>query len=156
MATVQSVSVNGVDIVATTLDSPVHDVKSALVIDNHQIALSRITSPSELPTEEFIESAAPKTFTLRQVSSHKTSDDLWIVIDNEVYDVTKFQKDHPGGSKVIAGVAGKDATKKFDKYHRRGLLQKYKKDLVIGVIGLEQPREAQKTGLFGKFGLKKK
>lgn len=31
-----------------------------------------------------------------QVAAHNKSDSLWIVIDEDVYDVTKFQDDHPG------------------------------------------------------------
>ena len=34
-------------------------------------------------------------------SQHNTEDDLWIVIDSKVYDVTKFQKFHPGGRNVL-------------------------------------------------------
>lgn len=37
-----------------------------------------------------------KTFTQADVASHKTTDSLWITIDGDVYDLTKFQDDHPG------------------------------------------------------------
>lgn len=42
---------------------------------------------------------------------------MWIVIDNNVYDLTKFQEIHPGGKKILARVAGSDASKQFHKYH---------------------------------------
>jgi len=45
--------------------------------------------------------AAKRTFTLAEVAKHNTEDDLWIVIDSKVYDVTKFQKFHPGGRNVL-------------------------------------------------------
>ena len=35
---------------------------------------------------------------------------------------------------VIRGVAGKDATKTFDKHHRRGILEPYKPKYQIGVL----------------------
>ena len=58
---------------------------------------------------------------------------------------------------VLFGVAGKDATKKFDKYHRRYLLEKYKPELRIGVIGSDQAAAGAgskpKRGFLGKFGM---
>lgn len=37
-----------------------------------------------------------KTFTAADVAAHKTPQDLYIIVDGDVYDVTKFQEDHPG------------------------------------------------------------
>lgn len=39
-----------------------------------------------------------KTFSKDDVASHAKGDSLWIVIDEDVYDVTKFQDEHPGKS----------------------------------------------------------
>jgi len=37
-----------------------------------------------------------KTFTQSDVASHNSANSLWITIDGDVYDLTKFQDDHPG------------------------------------------------------------
>jgi hypothetical protein len=37
-----------------------------------------------------------KTFTTGDVAAHNKTDDLFIIIDGDVYDLTKFQDDHPG------------------------------------------------------------
>jgi cytochrome b involved in lipid metabolism len=37
-----------------------------------------------------------QTVSKEQVAAHNKSDSLWIVIDEDVYDVTKFQDEHPG------------------------------------------------------------
>ncbi len=37
-----------------------------------------------------------KTFSEGEVASHNKPGSLWIVIDGDVYDLTKFQEDHPG------------------------------------------------------------
>ncbi|KAJ5128800.1 Cytochrome b5 [Penicillium atrosanguineum] len=58
-----------------------------------------------------------KTFSKDDVASHGKGDSLWIVIDEDVYDVSKFQDEHPGGKKILQRVAGKDASKQFWKYH---------------------------------------
>lgn len=57
-----------------------------------------------------------QTFTPAEVAAHKTADKgLYIIIDNSVFDVTKFVDEHPGGAKILKRVAGKDATKQFWK-----------------------------------------
>jgi cytochrome b involved in lipid metabolism len=37
-----------------------------------------------------------KTFSTSDVAAHNKGDDLYIIIDGDVYDLTKFQDDHPG------------------------------------------------------------
>jgi hypothetical protein len=37
-----------------------------------------------------------KTFSQSDVASHNKSDNLWVVIDEDIYDLTKFQDEHPG------------------------------------------------------------
>jgi cytochrome b involved in lipid metabolism len=39
-----------------------------------------------------------QTYSQADVSSHNKADSLWIVVDGDVYDLTKFQEDHPGMS----------------------------------------------------------
>jgi len=39
-----------------------------------------------------------KTFAKEEVASHNKSDSLWIIVDGDVYDLTKFQDEHPGMS----------------------------------------------------------
>lgn len=57
-----------------------------------------------------------KTFTVKEVAEHKSADKgLYIIVDNGVYDVTNFINEHPGGSKILQRVAGKDASKQFWK-----------------------------------------
>lgn len=102
-----------------------------------------------------------------EISKHSSADDLWIIIDGAVYDVSKFINEHPGGPKstfpttpsphpvfciprpfresklcsciysanlVLLTVAGKDATKKFRKYHRDSILNRYKERLRVGSV----------------------
>lgn len=54
-------------------------------------------------------------YTLEEVQKHNTPDDVWIVIHNKIYDVTKYLEDHPGGSAILIEVAGTDATEAFEE-----------------------------------------
>eukprot|EP00929_Paragymnodinium_shiwhaense_P084224 TRINITY_DN45014_c0_g4_i1.p1 TRINITY_DN45014_c0_g4~~TRINITY_DN45014_c0_g4_i1.p1 ORF type:complete len:517 (+),score=91.66 TRINITY_DN45014_c0_g4_i1:76-1626(+) len=66
-----------------------------------------------------------QTFTKDDVAKHCTADDLWIIVDGDVYDVTKFAKLHPGGRQALLDVAGRDATEHFYALHRAEVLEKY-------------------------------
>lgn len=51
------------------------------------------------------------------VQEHRSADSCWVVLYGEVYDVTNFLSDHPGGSKIILKLAGQDATEEYDPVH---------------------------------------
>jgi cytochrome b involved in lipid metabolism len=64
-------------------------------------------------------------YTTKQVAEHsKPEQGLWIIVDSDIYDITKFVDEHPGGAKILKRVAGKDASKQFWKVryalHPRG------------------------------------
>jgi len=60
-----------------------------------------------------------KSFTIDDVEGHDVEEDMWIVIEGKVYDVTEYLEKHPGGSGVICEVAGADATEEYnDAGHR--------------------------------------
>lgn len=40
-----------------------------------------------------------KTYTTAEVAQHNKEDDFWLIIKDEVWNMTEFQEDHPGGSK---------------------------------------------------------
>lgn len=49
-----------------------------------------------------------------EVKKHNTRKSLWIVINNEVYDVTSYLNEHPGGEDPLLEAAGQDATRAFE------------------------------------------
>jgi alkylation response protein AidB-like acyl-CoA dehydrogenase/predicted heme/steroid binding protein len=84
-----------------------------------------------------------KTFTTSDVTSHNKPDDLYIIVDGDVYDLTTFQDDHPGGKKILQRVAGKDASKQFWKYHNESILKKYKAQLQVGSLDTKPKPESK-------------
>lgn len=68
-----------------------------------------------------------------EVKKHITHDDLWFVIDNEVYDVTKFKR-HPGQFQILLANGGKDATQAFININHSDKAKKMMKSFKIGAI----------------------
>ncbi|KAK3670631.1 hypothetical protein LTR78_009466 [Recurvomyces mirabilis] len=63
-----------------------------------------------------------------------TRQGLYIIIDNDVYEMGGFVDEHPGGAKILKRVGGKDASKQFWKYHNESVLKKYQARLKIGEL----------------------
>ncbi|GAA6010742.1 hypothetical protein JCM11491_002925 [Sporobolomyces phaffii] len=77
-----------------------------------------------------------KHYTLDQVQQHNSVDKrALVVIDQQVYDVTEFLDEHPGGKKVLLNAAGTDASDKFWQFHNKSVLEKVAKPLLVGTIG---------------------
>ncbi|PGH22958.1 hypothetical protein AJ80_03007 [Polytolypa hystricis UAMH7299] len=58
-----------------------------------------------------------KRLSARQIATHNNQSNCWIVVDNQVWDVTDFVSEHPGGAGIILKNAGRDATKAFSDVH---------------------------------------
>lgn len=54
-----------------------------------------------------------KTLSSREVSKHNKIDDCWMVVNDKVYDITKYLPYHPGGINIILRYCGKDGTNAF-------------------------------------------
>ncbi|GAB7354803.1 hypothetical protein MBLNU459_g5195t1 [Dothideomycetes sp. NU459] len=64
-----------------------------------------------------------KTYTYEEVQQHRSAESCWVVLYGNVYDVTSFVPEHPGGSKIILQLAGQDATEEYDPIHPPGTLE---------------------------------
>lgn len=45
-----------------------------------------------------------QSFSTADVAKHNKPDDLYIVVDEDVYDLTKFADEHPGGKKSMSSL----------------------------------------------------
>ena len=92
-----------------------------------------------------LQAASQGLIPFSEVEKHNTPDDLWVVIDGKVYDLTEVRllsarsfrlstsyltanvqfahSGHPGGSAPIHRVAGKDATAIFQPLHPPGTIE---------------------------------
>ena len=79
-------------------------------------------------------SSGEKMYTMDEVAAHNKKDNIWVVIDGQVLDVTTFLPDHPGGEKAILLYAGRDATEEFNMLHDPKVIPRYAPDSVIGRV----------------------
>ncbi|KAL4889030.1 FMN-dependent dehydrogenase-domain-containing protein [Aspergillus ambiguus] len=64
-----------------------------------------------------------KLLSTQEISRHNSPETCWIVVDNQVWDVTDFLDEHPGGSGIILKYAGRDATQPYSEVHTPGVLK---------------------------------
>ncbi|KAF8333154.1 FMN-dependent dehydrogenase-domain-containing protein [Cantharellus anzutake] len=60
-----------------------------------------------------------------EVSIHNSRLSCWIIVSGNVYDVTDFLDEHPGGSATILRYAGRDATAEYQPIHSPTTLRDY-------------------------------
>jgi len=51
-----------------------------------------------------------QVYTWDDIRQHDSANEKWIVINNDVYNITDWAKHHPGGFRIISHYAGQDAT----------------------------------------------
>ncbi|KAI3948289.1 hypothetical protein MKW92_004398 [Papaver armeniacum] len=56
-------------------------------------------------------------YSISEVKKQNSADSAWIIVHGNVYDCTRFLKDHPGGADSILINAGTDCTEEFDAIH---------------------------------------
>ncbi|CAG8462371.1 12566_t:CDS:10 [Ambispora leptoticha] len=75
-----------------------------------------------------------KKFTWEELAKHNTPEDAFIAIRGNVYDITKFIKNHPGGEDILLLAIGKDATQAFETYHELGKPDIILKKYYVGIL----------------------
>lgn len=66
--------------------------------------------------------AEDRSISVEEISKHNSSDDCWLAIDNEIWDLTEFAPQHPGGAQIILKYAGRDATQPYSEIHSPSVL----------------------------------
>lgn len=87
---------------------------------------------------------ATKKFSREQVSKYNSKTESVFIIDNVVYDISKFLDEHPGGHEVLLNQVGKDASEDFEDVGHSIDAKELMKKYVVGEVVEEEHIERQK------------
>ena len=76
------------------------------------------------------------TIALSEVALHAAADDCWSVVNGNVYDLTQWINEHPGGSGPVESMCGIDASTPFNNQHNgQGKPEAELASFQIGTVG---------------------
>nr|XP_032518356.1 cytochrome b5-like isoform X3 [Danaus plexippus plexippus] len=79
-----------------------------------------------------------RQITIEEVKKHKRKNSVWMIIHDDVYDVTRFLNEHPGGEDTLLEYAGKDGTQAFEDVHHSEDAREIMKKFKIGTLPPDQ------------------
>lgn len=80
-----------------------------------------------------------------EVAKHNSEESCYVIVHGQVYDVTEFLPEHPGGKKIILKYAGKDATEEYDPIHPPGTLEEnLPKEKCLGKVDMSTVKKEEK------------
>ncbi|KAJ5930793.1 hypothetical protein N7466_006286 [Penicillium verhagenii] len=91
------------------------------------------TETKELQAQWPVETELPE-YTLKEVATHNTKGDTWIVIHGQVFDITEYLQDHPGGAEVLVDTAGTDATAAYEDVGHSEDAREIMQPYLVGVL----------------------
>ncbi len=74
------------------------------------IVSTKVTKSTPAPIQPIV--TEQKAYTMQEVAAHNNENDCWMIINNNIYDVTTYLAEHPGGNGIVA-LCGQDATAGF-------------------------------------------
>jgi len=110
-----------------------------------QTSEGKLVSSAPGDSKPLSSSSGGKAFSMEDVAKHNKKDDIWVVVNGQVLDVTNFLPDHPGGEKAILLYAGRDATEEFNMLHDPKVCPSTSKtcpDYVLNIYNKVIPRYA--------------
>jgi len=85
-------------------------------------------------------------YTLEDVGKHNEKGSPWVIIHDNVYDMTNFLDEHPGGEEVLLDVAGTVATEQFEDVGHSTDARTLLKEYLIGELVEEDKQNTTDTG----------
>mmetsp|Transcript_539 Transcript_539/g.536 ORF Transcript_539/g.536 Transcript_539/m.536 type:complete len:454 (+) Transcript_539:1-1362(+) len=112
----------------------IHEGGTLVVKNDFRLQFKKYVRGEKIEPKSKVPKFEPE-YTQEEVARHHTLEDLWVIMDGGVYDITKYAEiqgkgGHPGGSEILVAYGGADVTAEFDfishsKFARR-LLSRYR------------------------------
>ncbi|KAF2647289.1 hypothetical protein K491DRAFT_699725 [Lophiostoma macrostomum CBS 122681] len=117
------------------------DSKDKLASDQqnrvHIEDISTLQTPKHLqcPTLPFVSTSTPNAdlpfLPATAITASPTHNQLYIVIDNIVYNCSSFVDEHPGGGQVIESFRAQDCSWQFWRFHSKDVMQAWGQPLRV-------------------------
>ena len=75
-------------------------------------------------------------YELDEIIKHNIKNDLWIIINKKVYNITSFVKKHPGDEKMFIRYTGEDLDQYFKMFKREHNTKEIKLQMKLLCIGV--------------------
>jgi cytochrome b involved in lipid metabolism len=83
-----------------------------------------------------INPAGTISLTNSEIKTHSSRSDCWSIVNANVYNLTSYVKNHPGGASVIENICGKDGSKAFVNQHNtQGKPNNVLSSFLLGPVG---------------------
>lgn len=97
---------------------PLPDLDAEAPDDEAVVTPAPTPSPTPAPTPTPpAPSPKPSGYTMAEVRTHASATSCWTAIAGNVYDLTSWIAQHPGGKNAILRLCGTDGTAAFNKEH---------------------------------------
>ena len=106
--------------------------------------LPLMIAPEASPTVHCLREAPPKHISLDELRRHTNRSSCWVVYGGNVYDVTSFLTQHPGGMDAVLFAAGQDLETFWAQYtvhYRKNVLATHLEQYFIGTLSPEDAEE---------------
>ncbi|PIX62445.1 hypothetical protein CO057_03665 [Candidatus Uhrbacteria bacterium CG_4_9_14_0_2_um_filter_41_50] len=104
-------------------------VTIAILLSLTAVGYFGIGSLLQTSASSLSDSVVDIAFTLDEIAKHSSINDCYLLVNNNVYDVTRYSGSHPGGAMNISNQCGQDSSSIFKQIHSNlawDLLANYK------------------------------
>ncbi|KAI4464309.1 cytochrome b5 [Holotrichia oblita] len=81
-----------------------------------------------------------KKYSFKEIKKHDNEASIWIVVGNNVYDITRYLEQHPGGKEILLDMAGTDCTAAYESAYHTPVADEILEQYKIGEVVDEEKK----------------